>query len=58
MCSEYIDTPTATVGLWINAGTRWENEANNGVAHFLEHLVFKVGESLYVFQMLFFVFRF
>ena len=42
VCSEYIDTPTATIGLWIDAGTRWENEQNNGVAHFLEHLVFKV----------------
>jgi len=41
VCSEYIDTPTATIGLWIDAGTRWENEQNNGVAHFLEHLVFK-----------------
>lgn len=41
VCSEYIDTPTATVGLWINAGSRWENAGNNGVAHFLEHLVFK-----------------
>lgn len=41
VCSEYIDTPTATVGMWINAGTRWENDHNNGVAHFLEHLVFK-----------------
>jgi len=41
VCSEYIDTPTATIGLWINAGSRWENEQNNGVAHFLEHLVFK-----------------
>lgn len=41
VCSEYIDTPTATIGLWINAGSRWENPQNNGVAHFLEHLVFK-----------------
>lgn len=41
VCSEYIDTPTATIGLWINAGTRLENQQNNGVAHFLEHLVFK-----------------
>ena len=41
VASEYIDTPTATVGLWIDAGSRWENKENNGVAHFLEHLVFK-----------------
>lgn len=32
---------TSTVGVWIDAGSRGENEANNGVAHFLEHLSFK-----------------
>ncbi|OMH81478.1 Mitochondrial-processing peptidase subunit beta [Zancudomyces culisetae] len=32
---------TATVGVWINAGSRLENEANNGSAHFLEHMAFK-----------------
>jgi secreted Zn-dependent insulinase-like peptidase len=33
---------TATVGMWIDAGSRFENEKNNGVAHFLEHMAFKV----------------
>ncbi|BFZ08602.1 hypothetical protein BsWGS_11642 [Bradybaena similaris] len=32
---------TSTVGLWIDAGSRYENEQNNGVAHFLEHMAFK-----------------
>lgn len=32
---------TATVGVWIDAGSRYETEKNNGVAHFLEHLAFK-----------------
>jgi predicted Zn-dependent peptidase len=32
---------TATVGLWNNVGARHETKANNGVAHFLEHMVFK-----------------
>jgi mitochondrial-processing peptidase subunit beta len=32
---------TATVGVWIDAGSRAENEKNNGVAHFLEHMAFK-----------------
>ncbi|TRM61191.1 Metalloenzyme, LuxS/M16 peptidase-like protein [Schizophyllum amplum] len=32
---------TATVGMWIDAGSRAETEANNGTAHFLEHLAFK-----------------
>nr|XP_043635242.1 probable mitochondrial-processing peptidase subunit beta, mitochondrial [Erigeron canadensis] len=32
---------TATVGVWIDAGSRFETEENNGVAHFLEHMIFK-----------------
>jgi hypothetical protein len=32
---------TATVGVWIDAGSRYENAANNGTAHFLEHMAFK-----------------
>ena len=33
------------VGLWIDAGSRYENEKNNGVAHFLEHMAFKVRQN-------------
>lgn len=32
---------TATVGVWIDAGSRYETEKNNGAAHFLEHMAFK-----------------
>jgi predicted Zn-dependent peptidase len=32
---------TATVGVWVGAGTRAEPAALNGVAHFLEHMAFK-----------------
>jgi len=32
---------TATVGVWIDAGSRYETEATNGTAHFLEHMAFK-----------------
>ena len=32
---------TATVGVWIDAGSRYENDRNNGTAHFLEHMAFK-----------------
>lgn len=31
------------VGLWIDSGSRFETEKTNGVAHFLEHMAFKVG---------------
>ncbi|XP_069764738.1 mitochondrial-processing peptidase subunit beta isoform X2 [Narcine bancroftii] len=39
--SEDSGLPTCTVGLWIDAGSRYENEKNNGTAHFLEHMAFK-----------------
>lgn len=32
---------TATVGVWIDAGSRYETAANNGTSHFLEHMAFK-----------------
>ena len=32
---------TATVGVWIDAGSRYENDTTNGTAHFLEHMAFK-----------------
>ncbi|KAK7205214.1 mitochondrial processing peptidase beta subunit [Myxozyma melibiosi] len=38
-------TQTATVGVWIDSGSRSETEANNGTAHFLEHLAFKGTEK-------------
>lgn len=41
VATEDSGAPTATVGLWIDAGSRFENDRNNGVAHFLEHMAFK-----------------
>jgi len=41
VASENSGLSTCTVGLWIDAGSRFENEKNNGVAHFLEHMAFK-----------------
>ncbi|KAK9867713.1 hypothetical protein WJX84_008185 [Apatococcus fuscideae] len=32
---------TATVGVWIDAGSRYESDKTNGAAHFLEHMFFK-----------------
>ncbi|SGZ46417.1 CIC11C00000002626 [Sungouiella intermedia] len=42
VASEFMPgTKTATVGMWINAGSRADNPASSGTAHFLEHLAFK-----------------
>lgn len=35
---------TATVGVWIDAGSRFESDNTNGTAHFLEHMIFKGTE--------------
>ncbi|MDR3187230.1 MAG: insulinase family protein [Holosporaceae bacterium] len=32
---------SVVIGYWVEAGTVRENEANNGVSHFLEHMAFK-----------------
>lgn len=42
VATEDSGSPTATVGLWIDTGSRFETDDNNGVAHFLEHMAFKV----------------
>ncbi|CAI4227837.1 unnamed protein product [Auanema sp. JU1783] len=41
VATENTNIQTATVGVWIDAGSRYENEENNGTAHFLEHMAFK-----------------
>jgi len=41
VATEYRAGETATVGVWIDAGSVYEDESTNGVAHFLEHMAFK-----------------
>lgn len=38
---EVHDNPIVTIDTWIKTGSINENDANNGVAHFLEHMFFK-----------------
>lgn len=42
---------TATVGVWIDAGSRYETIHNNGAAHFLEHMAFKGTPSRSQYQL-------
>ncbi|MDX2128414.1 MAG: pitrilysin family protein [Chloroherpetonaceae bacterium] len=40
--SEFVPTVrSVSVGIWTNTGSRDEDKSNNGMAHFIEHLVFK-----------------
>ncbi|MFX3624668.1 MAG: M16 family metallopeptidase [Ectobacillus sp.] len=39
---EHIPTVrSVAIGVWIHTGSRNENETNNGISHFLEHMFFK-----------------
>lgn len=42
VATENSNIETVTVGVWIDTGSVYETAKNNGVAHFLEHLAFKV----------------
>lgn len=35
------DTQTVTVSILVEAGSKYENKQNNGISHFLEHMMFK-----------------
>jgi predicted Zn-dependent peptidase len=42
---ECKDRDSASIGVWLAAGGRYENSHNKGVAHFLEHMAFKGSEK-------------
>lgn len=37
--------PSVSVGLWIGAGSMYETEAENGLSHFVEHMLFKSTQN-------------
>lgn len=40
--SEEVDhVRSIALGIWVRVGSRYENEKNNGVTHFIEHMLFK-----------------
>lgn len=40
--TEYVDGMySASIGIWVDVGSKDENENNNGVSHGLEHMLFK-----------------
>ena len=36
---------SVSVGIWMNSGARDEDEANRGISHFIEHMLFKGTET-------------
>ncbi len=44
--SESIEhVKSVSLGIWVRVGSRYENEKNNGVTHFIEHMLFKGTEN-------------
>jgi predicted Zn-dependent peptidase len=43
---EFKDRESASIGVWVGVGGRYEAKDNKGVAHFLEHMAFK-GSAKY-----------
>lgn len=44
--SEQIDyVRSLSVGIWVNAGSRYETPEENGITHFIEHMLFKGTQS-------------
>lgn len=41
VCTESWNSPTAAVGVYVDAGSRYETQDTCGTSHFLEHLLFK-----------------
>ncbi|MEG2338259.1 MAG: pitrilysin family protein, partial [Clostridium sp.] len=34
-----------SIGVWIKSGSRYENKVNNGISHFIEHMLFKGSKN-------------
>ena len=44
--SEKIDgVRSVSLGIWVRVGSRYENAENNGITHFIEHMLFKGTEK-------------
>ncbi|TMA12475.1 MAG: insulinase family protein [Deltaproteobacteria bacterium] len=44
LSEEMADTRSVTLGIWVENGSRHESHHQNGISHFIEHLLFKGTE--------------
>lgn len=45
------DLRSATLGIWVAAGSRYEGENEKGISHFIEHIVFKGSNKRTAFEI-------
>ncbi|WP_265182426.1 pitrilysin family protein [Geomicrobium sp. JCM 19055] len=43
---EMAHVHSTSIGIWINAGSRNETAKENGIAHFIEHMLFKGTDTM------------
>ncbi|MDP4181889.1 MAG: pitrilysin family protein [Bacillota bacterium] len=45
VCEKIPHVRSVSIGIWVGTGSRNENKCNNGVSHFIEHMLFKGTNS-------------
>lgn len=45
------DVRSATLGVWVGSGSRYESESESGISHFIEHIVFKGSKKRTAFEI-------
>lgn len=41
ICETIPHVHSVSIGIWVGTGSRYENRENNGISHFIEHMLFK-----------------
>jgi predicted Zn-dependent peptidase len=49
--NEMPNTRSVSIGIFVNAGSEYENSENNGISHFLEHMFFRGTNSRSAFDI-------
>lgn len=50
-CLRQPQLRSATVGVWVASGSRYEKKEKNGISHFIEHIVFKGSDKRNAFEI-------
>jgi len=45
VCEQIPYVKSVSIGVWVKTGSRNENKKNNGISHFIEHMMFKGTEN-------------
>lgn len=52
LCVETVPSVrSVSVGFWVGVGSKYENAQNNGISHYIEHMMFKGTDTLNPFEI-------